>query len=465
MTTTLLWLRRDLRRRDHPALAAGAAGGSAVLPVYVIDPTEAAGTGQAKSAWLAATLRATAAAFDGQLCLRLGDPAQSLLTLARETGAVRVQVSAETEPDGRERDLRVAETLAAGGVAWAETGSPYAITPGRVRNLSGKGYRVFGAFERAWRALGWSEPAAEPERPSLVTAPSDPEALMALERWQAACPVALPPAGEAAARRAWDFFRADRLERYAEDRDRADLPATSQLSPYLALGVIHPRTLLADLAGRTDPGTAKFVSELAWREFYADVLWHRPESLSRDLVPTLAGMAFDEPDASFEAWREGRTGYPLVDAGMRQLQTEGWLPNRVRMVAASFLLKDLHLPWRQGARHFRDRLIDYDAASNTHNWQWVAGTGTDAAPYHRVFNPVNQSTAADPDGAYVRRQVPELAHLPGPAALRPWEHPEGYVQGYPTRILDHAAERSESLSRYRLAVGSTVPTASRQARP
>ena len=457
MTTTLLWLRRDLRRRDHPALAAAGAGGSAVLPVYVIDPTEVAGAGEARSAWLAATLRATAEAFDGRLCLRYGEPAQTLLTLARETGAVRVQVSAETEPDGRERDLRVAQALAASGIAWTETGSPYAITPGRVRNLSGRGYRVFGAFERAWRAHGWPGPAAEPEGLRLLAAPSDPEALAALERWRTACPVALPPAGESAAHQAWEFFQADRLNCYAEDRDRADLPATSRLSPYLALGVIHPRTLLADLAGRTDPGAAKFVSEVAWREFYADVLWHRPESLLRDLVPTLAGMAFDEPDAGFDAWREGRTGYPLVDAGMRQLRTEGWLPNRVRMVVASFLLKDLHLSWRQGARHFRELLIDYDAASNTHNWQWVAGTGTDAAPYHRVFNPVSQSIAADPDGVYIRRHVPELAHLPGPEALRPWEHPEGYAHGYPARILDHAAERTESLTRYRLAVAASGP--------
>ena len=457
MTTTLLWLRRDLRRQDHPALAAAAQAGE-VLPVYVLDPDELAGAGPGRLGWLAATLRATAKSFDGRLCVRLGDPAEVLPALAHQMGATAVQVTAATEPDGRTRDDRVAGALAELGVDWLATGSPYAVTPGRVRNLAGRGYRVFTPFEKAWRAHGWPDPARSPASPDWNRSPTlgqwiQPEVSAVLESWLANCPVGLPPAGEAAALQAWREFRDERLAGYAEERDRADLPSTSRLSPYLALGVLHPRTLLVDLAGRRDPGATKFVSELAWREFYADVLWRHPTSVSSDLVPTLAGMAHDEPGSGYEAWRTGRTGYPLVDAGMRQLLAEGWLPNRVRMVVASFLLKDLHLPWQLGARHFREHLIDYDEASNTHNWQWVAGTGTDAAPYHRVFNPVSQAAAADRDGRYVRRHVPELAQLPGPAVLRPWDHPAGHLHGYPVRILDHAAERAEALTRYRLAVG------------
>lgn len=450
--TSLLWLRRDLRRHDHPALVVAAAGG-AVVPVHVVDPVEVAGLGPAQLGWLGATLQAADESYEGRLCLRLGDPAEVLSALAAEVGADAVHVSAATAPDGRERDARVAESLGRTGVGWVETGSPYAVAPGRVRNQSGQGYRVFGPFERAWRAHGWRQPARQPDRVLLSSTDSDPAARTGLERWLADCPVRLPPAGEAAARQSWAEFCAERLDGYAEDRDRVDLPSTSRVSPYLALGVLHPRTLLADLAGRTDPGPAKFISELAWREFYADVLWRNPGSLTSDLTGALAGMAFDEPGVRYDAWRTGRTGYPLVDAGMRQLLAEGWLPNRVRMVVASFLVKDLHLSWRLGAQHFRDHLIDYDAASNTHNWQWVAGTGTDAAPFHRVFNPDTQAATADPDGEYVRRHVPELAHLPGPAALRPWNHADGYAHGYPERIVDHAAERAEALTRYRLAVG------------
>ncbi|MEA4944021.1 MAG: deoxyribodipyrimidine photo-lyase [Propionicimonas sp.] len=454
MTTSLLWLRRDLRRHDHPALAAAADGGG-VLAVYVLDPDHLAAAGPGRLAWLAATLHATAESFGERLCVRLGDPAEVIPALARELDATAVHATAETEPACRMRDDRVAQALAGMGIDWLVTGSPYAVTPGRVRTLAGRGYRVFTPFEKAWRARGWRDPAVTPDSLDGPTPRQwiQPEAAALLNSWLTDCPIGLPPAGEAAARQAWREFRDERLDSYAEDRDRADLPSGSRLSAYLALGVLHPRTLLADLAGRSDPGATKFVSELAWREFYADVLWHHPDSLAGDLVETLTGMTFDEPDARYHAWQAGRTGYPLVDAGMRQLLAEGWLPNRVRMVAASFLLKDLHLPWHLGARHFREHLIDYDTASNTHNWQWVAGTGTDAAPYHRIFNPVSQAAAADPDGAYVRRHLPELAHLPGPAALRPWDHPDGHRHGYPVRILDHAAERAEALTRYRLAVG------------
>ncbi|MEK9664338.1 MAG: FAD-binding domain-containing protein, partial [Candidatus Nanopelagicales bacterium] len=235
--------------------------------------------------------------------------------------------------------------------------------------------------------------------------------------------------------------------------DRRDLPAvagTSAMSHHLNWGEIHPRPMLADL-GDTE-GEEVFRKEIAWREFYADVLHQHPTSARQSLDPRFDNdFAWDDgerADTLFDAWATGRTGYPFVDAGMRQLLAEGWMHNRVRMVVASFLVKDLHLPWQRGAAHFMRWLRDGDLASNAHGWQWTAGCGTDASPYHRVFNPVGQGERFDPDGEYVRRYVPELTHLPGKAAHKPWDVLGGYDGGYPERIVDHAAERLDALDRF-----------------
>lgn len=443
----LLWLRRDLRRGDHPALGAAAARGP-VLACFVVDPQFFEPAGPVRRGWLAANLAALAEAYDGRLCLRWGDPGEVIPALAAEVGAAEVHVSTETEPAGAARDSRVRAELGRRGIGWVETGSPYAVTPGRVVNRSGDGYRVFGAFQRAWREHGWRGPAVEPSGLRLAEAPSDPRALAAVRAALAECPIELPAGGERAALARWADFVGSGLAGYAAARDRPDLRGTSGLSPYLKFGVVHPRTLLADLTGRAGAGAGadRFSTELAWREFYADVLFHHPGSLEGDLNPL--PIPYDDPGSGFDAWRAGRTGFPIVDAGMRQLLAEGWMHNRVRMITASFLTKDLHVWWRHGADHFLDHLIDGDLASNTHGWQWTAGTGTDAAPYFRVFNPMTQGEKFDPEGAYVRRHVPELAHLEGAAAHRPWDSPDGYANGYPERILDHAAERTEALARY-----------------
>ncbi|HEY3336982.1 MAG TPA: deoxyribodipyrimidine photo-lyase [Propionicimonas sp.] len=445
---SLLWLRRDLRRADHPALAAAAEGGR-VLPCFVLDPDFFDDAGPVRQGWLAATLTALDEAYDGHLCLRYGDPATVIPALAREVGATRVHVSTETEPGGAARDRRVRAALDGEAIEWVETGSPYAVTPGRILNHSGGPYRVFTPFSRAWQDHGWRAPAAEPTGLHLVTAGSDPVAWQRVDAALTACPIALPPAGERAALDRWAEFRDEGLHGYDGHRDRPDLNGTSQLSPYLKFGVVHPRTLLADLTGLAGKGAQRYVTELAWREFYADVVHHNPTSLTSDLNPL--GLEYDDPGGAFDAWREGRTGYPVVDAGMRQLLARGWMHNRVRMITASFLTKDLHAWWPQGARHFLDHLIDGDLASNTHGWQWTAGTGTDAAPYFRVFNPITQGEKFDPDGDYVRRYVPELRHLPGASAHRPWAAADGYADGYPERIVDHAAEREEALARYQRA--------------
>ena len=447
--TTLLWLRRDLRRADHPALrAAVEAGDGRVVVAFVVDPGLWSGAGDARRSWLAATLVATDAAYDGRLVLRHGDPVDVIPALAEEIGAETVHVTRETTPAGRRRDERVAAALHSAGVEWVETGTPYAVGPGLVLNQQGAPYSVFTPFSRAWRDHGWPAPAAAPDGLVLVDAESDEEAVATRDGAMDA-DRGLPEAGEAAALERWRAFLDDDLTDYADHRDRPDLDATTRLSPYLKLGVVHPRTLLEDLEGRRGRGAETLRTELAWREFYADVLWHAPASSWHDLKPGLRAMAYDDADSSdVTAWKQGRTGFPVVDAGMRQLLAEGWMHNRLRMVTASFLVKDLHVWWPVGARHFLDHLIDGDIASNNHGWQWVAGTGTDASPYFRVFNPVTQGRKFDPRGDYVRRWVPELRHLDGAAVHEPWKHDQGYADGYPEPVVDHADERVEALRRY-----------------
>lgn len=447
--TALLWYRRDLRTRDHPALLQAVADGP-VLGCYVLDPAITCTMSPPRLAWLAATLRALDRSWGGRLHLLVGDPETVIPTLAAEAAATSVHVSAETEPDGRGRDSRLRTALASHGVAWVETGSPYAVAPGRLVTRAGGGFAVFSAYQRAWRTHGVRPPAPVADlrfaRPRIA---DDSAARALLNRAESECRIVLPAAGEAAAAERWRRFLADKLTTYAELRDRPDQDGTSRLSADLALGTIHPRSLLFDLATRAGAGTERFISELAWREFFADVLSRNSQSLTSDLKEL--PLPYDEPGAGFSAWCAGRTGYPLVDAGQRQLVATGWMHNRVRMISASFLTKDLHMWWPHGARFFAEHLLDLDAASNAHSWQWVAGTGTDAAPYFRVFNPSTQAARFDPPGDYVRRWIPELAHLKGAAAHRPWDAPDGAAGGYPSRILDHDAERVEALSRYRQA--------------
>ena len=446
-TSPVMWLRRDLRVRDNPALLAALDEGS-VTALFVIDPAIWAGAGAARRAWLAANVLSLAERIP--LTIHHGAPSD---VVPRVAGERRVHVAAETTPYGRRRDEEVGQK-----VDLVATGSPYALDPGLVRNGSGDPYQVFTPFARAWRARGWPRPAPTPRSPDLVPADSDERAVGVLERALAEAPFDLPPAGEDAAWQRWHDFRRDSLAGYAAHRNRPDHDGTSRLSPYLHLGVIHPRSMLADI----DPRSA-YADELAWREFYADVLWRSPKSAWTDLKPALAGMTYDEPGDAIEAWRTGTTGFPIVDAGMRQLLRTGWMHNRVRMITASFLTKDLHVWWPVGARHFMDLLIDGDVASNNHGWQWVAGTGTDASPYFRVFNPISQGLTFDPQGDYVRRWVPELEHLPGASAHEPWKSAVGYQHDYPLRIVDHAAERREALGRYRAARASS--SAYRPSRP
>ncbi|WP_408898902.1 cryptochrome/photolyase family protein [Nocardioides sp. R1-1] len=436
MRPSILWLRRDLRLGDHPALLA-AAGDGPVLPLFVLDDALLSPSGAPRRAFLLRTLRALDRDLRRHgpgLVVRSGRPEDVVPALAAEVDAASVQVSADFGPYGAARDHRVEAAL--GAVPLVRTGSPYAVAPGRLLTGSGGPYQVFTPFHRAWAQHGWRPPAeSDPAAVTWVEAPG--EDLPAEPDLDG---VELPEAGEAAALAQWREWRGTP---YEDVRDRPDLDATSRLSPHLRWGTIHPRTVLADLdVPPGDPDAshrATFRKELAWREFYAHVLHHWPGSARSYFRPELRALPYvrgRERRRRLEAWAAGRTGYPIVDAGMRQLLAEGWMHNRVRMIVASFLVKDLHVEWQHGARHFMTHLVDGDLASNQHNWQWVAGCGTDAAPYFRVFNPTTQGRKFDPDGAYVRRWVPELA--------------DPSLGAYPEPIVDHAEQRAATLEAYQL---------------
>jgi deoxyribodipyrimidine photo-lyase len=428
----IMWFRRDLRLSDHPALLAAADSGE-VLPLFVLDDRLLAPAGAPRKHFLYDCLRALDHDLGGRLHIAHGDPAQVVAEIARKVGAGSVHVSADTGPYGRERDERVRKAL--GDIDFVRTGSPYAVTPGRVRKQDGEPYRVFTPFRRAWLDHGWRKPAQSGVDSARWTTLKGSNEIPAGGSEL--------PAGERAALEAWADFRDGALADYDTGRDRPDRNGTSRLSAYLRWGCVHPRTLLADLK----PGNETFRAELAWREFYADVLWHQPRTARENYDRKFDRFEHDSGKVArqrFEAWCEGRTGYPVVDAGMRQLLAENWMHNRVRMIVASFLVKDLHVPWWWGARHFMRHLIDGDLASNQHNWQWVAGCGTDAAPYFRIFNPITQGEKFDPAGDYVRRYVPELRGVPGKAVHRL----AGLPDGYPAPVVDHAEERRVSLERY-----------------
>ena len=444
MTTAVLWFRRDLRLADHPALLAARDAADEVLPLFVLDDALRGPAGAPRLAFLYRCLRELHERTDGRLRVVTGRPEQVLPQLVRDTGATSVHISSDHGPYGRGRDDRVRTAL--GEVPLVATGSPYGVTPGSLRKGDDTPYRVYSPYARAWRARGLHSPALTPRVVAWTDGgvrddgvPADPDL----------GDVRLPPAGERAALAAWGDFLGEQAQAYDRQRNLPAVQGTSVLSASLKYGCVHPRTLHAALGDSV--GETTYAGELIWRDFYADVLWHHPASARADLTNSLAGLPYDEgpeADARFQAWATGRTGYPIVDAGMRQLLGEAWMHNRVRMVVGSFLTKDLHLWWRRGASHFMQHLRDGDLASNQHGWQWVAGTGTDASPYFRVFNPVKQGRDYDPAGDYVRRWVPELRGVAGKAVHEPWLLPGGPPAGYPAPIVDHAEERAETLRRY-----------------
>jgi deoxyribodipyrimidine photo-lyase len=439
----LLWFRRDLRLRDLPALVDAAADTDEVLACFVLDPRLEASSGIRRMQFLGDSLRQLQDELDGRLLVTRGRPEEQIPLIAEEIDARSVHVSEDFAPFGRRRDERVRSAL--GDVPLVATGSPYLVSPGRVTKDDGSPYRVFTPFFHRWREAGWRAPARSGAKSTRWVDPG--------QLGKRAKPAAIPDPGveldltpgEAAAVRQWKSFVKNGLYRYDSDRNRPDRDSTSRMSAHLKFGTIHPRTMVADLDLRR-AGALAYLRQLAFRDFYASVLHHWPHSAwwnwngDFDAIKTDTGAGAER---RFEAWKAGETGFPIVDAGMRQLRKTGFLHNRVRMIVASFLVKDLHLPWQWGARWFLDQLVDGDIANNQHGWQWCAGCGTDAAPYFRVFNPATQAEKFDPSGQYIRRWVPELADVDD-VFLSKVDRPSGY----PEQIVDHGAERSEALRRY-----------------
>ncbi len=439
MKRSIIWFRRDLRTADHPALNAAIASSEEIVPVFILDPTLIGTSGSKRLAYLGQSLRLLDASLSNNLHVMVGDQVEVLRQLMQRYETDEVHISEEFEPYGVARDLRVE----AAGITLIRTGSPYAIAPGRVRKPSdGTPYKVYTPFFRAWMVHGWRDPAPTPKK---INCAKPLESDRSFPDWPLPADVSITPAGEQAAIDRWKWFKKNALDNYDEARNLAGIDGTSKLSAHLKWGEIHPRTLLAEL--NQSKAHEVFRKEIAWREFYADVLHHNPHTENEYYAPQFEAMRYDEPGDKFTAWCEGKTGYPFVDAAMRQLVHEGWMHNRTRMVVASFLVKDLHLEWQLGADFFRDHLVDYDVASNSHGWQWTAGTGTDASPYYRVFNPIEQGKRFDENGDYIKKYIPELRHLSAPDIHEPWSVLDGYLHDYPVQIVDHAKERIESLGR------------------
>jgi len=469
----IVWLRQDLRLADQPALAAAAASGRQVLPVFVLDD----GTpgrwraGGASRWWLHGSLLALADALaerGSRLILRRGASTDVLVALARQTQACAVYWNRHVEPYWRVAEDELARQLAAAGIAMAAFDAQLLFPPGSVRGRSGEVPRVFTPF---WRAcLGGPPPAAPLPAPTLLNAPPVWPASESLDDWRlrpsrpdwAAGLAAAWTPGEVAARVRLAEFLDERVAAYGDHRNTPSVEGTSRLSPYLHWGEVsarqvwHATRLKADGEPGFGAGSEAFLREIGWREFCAATLLVRPELPEQPLQQRFAGFAWREDADLLRAWNGGRTGYPIVDAGMRELWHTGWMHNRVRMIAASFLTKHLLQPWQAGEAWFWDTLIDADLASNAGGWQWVAGCGVDAAPYFRIFNPVLQGEKFDTDGGYVRRWVPELARLDDRCIHKPWlatpfELAAAGVRigiDYPAPLVDHGQARDRALAAF-----------------
>ena len=436
---SIIWFRRDLRINDHPAFLAAIESAETVIPLFILDKQQISEAGDKLLAYMGKSLRALDESLGNRLHIIEGDQVEVLKELIAQHQVQEVHISAEYERYGAQRDAKVE----ASGITLVRTGSPYAVAPGRVLKPSdGTPYKVYTPFYKGWRAHGWRAPAVTPKKFELV----EPAAkYRAFPDFAEQSGTDVIEAGEKAALARFKKFEKNGLDSYDEARNLAGIDGTSKMSTYLKFGEIHPRTLLQNLGESKAHDT--FRKEIAWREFYADVLFNNPMTDLEYYAPKFADMRYDKPGKQFKAWCEGKTGYPFVDAAMRQLVIEGWMHNRTRMVVASFLVKDLHLEWQVGERFFAEHLVDYDVASNAHGWQWTAGCGTDASPYYRIFNPIEQGKRFDENGDYIRKYVPELAHLSSDQIHEPWLYLDGYSKGYNERIVDHALERLESLAR------------------
>ena len=468
---TLLWFRQDLRLADNPVLTEALAGGGPVLAVYVLDE-EAGGRWAPASAsrwWLHHTLESLAADLQDRgatLVLRRGPSADAIATLARECGATEVHAGVMHEPWARARDTQVAEALEAQGASLRLHRVSTLFGPDDVRTKTGGIYGVYTPYARACRALG--EPAPPQPAPKRIPGAKPPASdalaswglLPTRPDWSGGMRETWTP-GEAGAHRRLDAFMKRGVAGYDEGRNIPGQDSTSMLSPHLHWGELSPNQVWhAALEAGKGKALDVFLSELLWHEFSAYVLWHRPTLPDAPLREAFAAIAWRAEADELHAWQHGRTGVPIVDAGMRQLWNMGWMHNRVRMITASFLVKQLLTDWVEGEAWFWDTLVDADLAANSASWQWIAGCGIDAQPYFRVFNPVSQGEKFDPDGTYVRRWVPELKDVPTRWLHAPWDAPDGVLdkagvtlgETYPRPLVDLSEARTRALDTFRAAV-------------
>jgi deoxyribodipyrimidine photo-lyase len=465
----LLWFRHDLRLADHAALHAAIATGRKVLPVFVLDDAaaEAWAPGGASRWWLHHSLTAlqkSLQALGVPLVLRRGRALEEIPRLAREAGAAAVHVGAAVEPWARQTDRALAEALHADGVALHRHRTTMLFNPDQIRTQTGGVYGVYTPFSRACFAAGGPKPPLAPPAKIAGAAPTKSDRLddwgllPETPDWAGGLRAVWTP-GEAGAQARLRAFLKDGLARYDARRNLPGVDGTSMLSPHLHFGELSGPTAWHAAVGEAQDrgkGLETFLRELLWREFSIYLLWHHPDLPEAPLRAEFARMPWRDDAAGLRAWQRGQTGVPIVDAGMRQLWQTGWMHNRVRMVTASFLVKHLLIPWQAGEAWFWDTLVDADLAANSASWQWVSGSGADAAPYFRVFNPVLQGRKFDADGDYVRRHVPELAKLDAAHIHAPWEAPEPVLQAagvvlgktYPRPIVDLAEGRARALAAY-----------------
>jgi deoxyribodipyrimidine photo-lyase len=469
---SILWFRQDLRLADNPALTAALERGAPIIPVFVWAPEEDGrwAAGGASCWWLhqsLAQLDADLRTRDSRLILRVGGSLATLRDLARECGAGAVFWNRRYEPAAIARDTEIKTALREDGLVVDTCNAALLHEPWTVRTQADKPFQVFTPFWKACLRAG--TPADPLPAPDAIASParwprSASLAALGLEPkidWAAGMRTAWQP-GEAGAAAQLERFLDDGLAGYDEARNRPDVPGSSRLSPHLHFGEIGPRQVLHAVEHRAaldgTPGLVRgaesYLREIGWREFAHHLIFHFPHTAVAPLRAEFAHFPWADDPAGLKAWQRGRTGYPLVDAGMRELWATGWMHNRVRMVVASFLVKDLLLPWQAGADWFWDTLVDADLANNTLGWQWTAGCGADAAPYFRIFNPVSQGEKFDPDGTYVRRWVPQLARLPKQWVHKPWQAPAAVLadagveigRTYPAPIVDHGAARHRALA-------------------
>ncbi len=466
---TIVWFRQDLRLDDNPALGWAAKRGAPVIPVYILDDESpgAWAMGGASRWWLEKSLAALDASLrtlGSRLILKRGEAGRVLRSLVSETGAAAVAWNRLYDQPSIARDTGVKTFLKERGVNAESFNAGYLNEPWEVRTRAGGWFKVYTRYWMAMRDLGDPMPPSPP--PASITARNGWPAGDALEDWglyrpgtdwAAAFPDYWKP-GEAGARERLSRFLNEAVGIYADKRDFPAVPATSGLSPHLHFGEISPRRIWSETVAAKgwSKSVEKFLKEVVWREFANHVLFHAPGLPETPMNPAFAAFPWAEDGELLTAWRRGRTGYPIVDAGMRELWTTGTMHNRVRMVAASFLVKHLLQPWQAGERWFWDTLVDADLASNAFSWQWVAGCGADAAPYFRIFNPILQGEKFDPGGVYIRRWAPELSHVPDRFLNKPWKAPllvlkeAGVTLGetYPEPIVDHGLARKRALDAF-----------------